>query len=171
MVPILWRFLYHPYGLVNSIFENLGFHPVAWLTSAQAVIPAFIVTSEWRFVPLFMIIYLAGLQSIPSEYHEAAKIDGATSFQRFVWITLPLLRPTIVVVIITSVIFTARSLVLALLMTGGGPGGASRVLSLFIYQNGFSFFKLGYASAASMVLLLILATFAVIQLRLFRSAD
>lgn len=171
VVPILWRFLYHPYGLINSILESVRVPGVDWLGSTQAVIPAFIVTSEWRFIPIFMIIFLAGLQGIPREVEEAAVIDGASALQRFFNITLPLLTPTTLVVIIVSVIVTAKSLPLALLMTGGGPGGASRLLSLFVYENGFEFYKLGYASAASMVLLALLGAFTLLLLRLNRSQE
>jgi multiple sugar transport system permease protein len=168
VLPVLWRFLYHPYGLVNRILESLGLSGVNWLTDSASVIPAFILTSEWRFVPLFAIIYLAGLQGIPAQYYEAAEIDGARAPRRFFSITLPMLRPTIAVVVIVSVTLTAKTLVLALLMTNGGPSGASRVLSLFVYQTGFQFLKLGYASAASMVLLAIMLVFTVVQLRLLR---
>lgn len=171
VVPILWRFLYHPYGLINSILESLRVPGVDWLGSTQAVIPAFIGTSEWRFIPIFMIIYLAGLQAIPSDVEEAATIDGASTLQRFFSITLPLLTPTTLVVIIVSVILTAKSLPLALLMTGGGPGGASRLLSLFVYENGFEFYKLGYASAASVVLLAFVGAFTLLLLRLNRSQE
>lgn len=169
VLPILWRFLYHPYGLMNSLLNSAGLPSVNWLSDAKAVLPAFILTSEWRFVPLFMVIYLAGLQSIPDEYHEAATVDGASAVQRFFTITLPLLRPTIVVVVVTSVILTSKSLVLALLMTNGGPGGASRLLSLFVYQNAFIFLKFGFASAASVVLLAGLAVFTLWQLRWLRA--
>lgn len=171
VLPILWRFLYHPYGLVNSLLNSAALPSVSWLSDARTVVPSFIVTSEWRFVPLFMVIYLAGLQSIPDEYHDAARVDGASAVQRFFTITLPLLRPTIGVVVVTSVILTAKSLVLALLMTNGAPGGASRLLSLFVYQNAFIFLKLGYASAASVVLLAVLAIFTALQMRWFRSVE
>jgi len=168
VLPVLWRFIYHPYGLANSLLDGIGVSGLPWLSDRDTVIPAFILTSLWRFVPLFMVIYLAGLQSIPDEYREAAMLDGASATRRFFTITLPLLRPTILVVVISSVILTAKSLVLALLMTNGAPGGASRLMSLFIYQNGFTYFKLGYAAAASAVLLVILAVFTVGQLVLFR---
>ena len=171
VLPILWRFLYNPYGLMNSLLNSAGLPSVNWLSDAKTVLPSFIVTSEWRFIPLFAVIYLAGLQSIPDEYHEAARVDGASVVQRFFAITLPLLRPTIGVVVVTSVILTAKSLVLALLMTNGAPGGASRLLSLFVYQNAFIFLKLGYASAASVVLLAVLAIFTVLQLRFFRPSE
>lgn len=171
VLPILWRFLYHPYGLINSLLNSAGLPSVNWLSSTHTVIPAFILTSEWRFVPLFMVIYLAGLQAIPDEYQEAAMVDGAGAIRRFFTITLPMLRPTILVVVVTSVILTAKSLVLALLMTNGAPAGASRLISLFVYQNAFIFLKLGYASAASVVLLAVLAVFTILQLRLFRASE
>lgn len=171
VVPILWRFMYHPFGLVNTGIELFGFEGVNWLQSKDAVIPGFIIASEWRFVPLFMIIYLAGLQSIPEDLYDAAKVDGASAVQRFVNVTIPLLKPTILVVVVVAVTFTAKTLVLALVMTSGGPDNASRTLSLFIYEMGFRFFRLGYASAASMVLLVIIVVFTLINLRLFRTDD
>ena len=171
VLPVLWRFLYHPYGLINSLLAEVSVKGPDWLGNVHTVIPAFIITSEWRFIPLFTIIYLAGLQGIPAELMEAARIDGATALQRFFRIVLPLLTPTILVVVITSVILTAKSLPLALLMTGGGPGGASTLLSLFVYQNAFEFGHLGYASAASVVLLAMLAIFTVMLLRFNRSYE
>jgi ABC-type sugar transport system permease subunit len=171
VVPILWRFMFHPYGLVNTGLAVFGLEPVNWLQSKDAVIPAFIIASEWRFVPLFMIVYLAGLQSIPEDLYDAAKVDGASIFNRFRYVTVPLLKPTILVVVVVSVTFTARSLVLALVMTNGGPDNASRTLSLFIYEMGFRFFRLGYASAAAIVLLVIIVAFTLINLRAFRTDD
>ena len=156
VAPILWRFLYHPFGLVNQVISFLGFDPVPWLTTRDAVIPAFIVTSVWRFVPLFAMIYLAGLQSIPQELYQAAEVDGASALQRFRHLTMPLLKPTTLVVMVIGVTLTAKSLVLAFVMTGGGPSGASKVLSLFIFEQGFRFQRLGYASATSIVLLLVI---------------
>jgi ABC-type sugar transport system permease subunit len=171
VVPILWRFMYHPFGLVNTGIELFGFEGVNWLQSKDAVIPGFIIASEWRFVPLFMIIYLAGLQSIPEDLYDAAKVDGASTVQRFINVTIPLLKPTILVVVVVAVTFTAKTLVLALVMTNGGPDNASRTLSLFIYEMGFRFFRLGYASAAAMVLLVIIVVFTLINLRVFRTDD
>jgi ABC-type sugar transport system permease subunit len=171
VVPILWRFMFHPYGLVNTGLEFFGVPPVNWLQSTAAVVPALIIASEWRFVPLFMIIYLAGLQSIPEDLYDAAKVDGASIVQRFRHVTVPLLKPTILVVVVVAVTFTARTLVLALVMTNGGPDNASRTLSLFIYEMGFRFFRLGYASAAAMVLLVLIVVFTVINLRAFRTDD
>ena len=171
VVAIIWKFMYHPYGLVNTTLQAVGLPRIDWLADSTAVMPAFILAGEWRLIPYFMIIYLAGLQGIPQEYYEAAAIDGASAIQRFFTITLPLLRPTTVLVIVVSVILTSKVFVNALVITNGGPNGATRVLPLFIYQNGFTFFKMGVASAASMFLLLVLMVFTVIQLRLFASEE
>jgi ABC-type sugar transport system permease subunit len=164
----VWRFMFHPYGLLNVGLQNLGFPAVDWLASSKAVMPGFILAADWRFVPYFMIIYLAGLQAIPEEYYEAAAIDGAGTFQRFRFITLPLLRPTILLVVVVSIILMSKVFTNVLIISGGGPDGATRVLSLFIYQTGFQFFKMGLATAASIFLLLGTMVFTVIQLRLFR---
>jgi ABC-type sugar transport system permease subunit len=164
----IWRFMFHPYGLLNSGLQALGLPAVDWLADRDAVIPGFILASEWRFVPYFMILYLAGLQGIPAEYHEAAAIDGASATQRFRHVTLPLLRPTILLVVVVSIILMSKVFTTVLLVSNGGPDGASRVLSLFIYQTGFQYLKMGLASAASIVLLLGIMAFTLVQLRLFR---
>jgi multiple sugar transport system permease protein len=164
----VWRFMFHPYGLLNVAFQTFGLPAIDWLANSRAVMPGFILAANWRFVPYFMILYLAGLQNIPEEYYEAAAIDGASGWQRFRFITLPLLRPTILLVVVVSIILMSKVFTNVLIVTGGGPDGATRVLSLFIYQTGFQFFKMGLASAASIFLLLGTMVFTLIQLRLFR---
>jgi multiple sugar transport system permease protein len=171
VVPILWQFLFHPYGLVNVGLETAGFGPVDWLRDKSAVIPGFILATDWRLVPLFSIVYLAGLQGIPEDLFDASKVDGATMVQRFRWVVLPMLRPTMLVVVIMATIFTAKSFTLTYVLTGGGPDNATLTLPLFIYKAAFQFFRVGYASAASMVLLAALVIITVINLRVFRSDD
>ena len=164
----VWRFMFHPYGLLNVGLQTLGLPAIDWLANSKAVMPGFILAADWRFVPYFMILYLAGLQAIPEEYYEAAAIDGAGGVQRFRFITLPLLRPTILLVVVVSIILMSKVFTNVLIISGGGPDGATRVLSLLIYQTGFQFFKMGLASAASVFLLLGTMVFTLIQLRLFR---
>jgi multiple sugar transport system permease protein len=165
---IIWLFMFHPYGLLNVALHAVGLPAVHWLSDTRAVLPGFILAALWRFVPYFMIIYLAGLQAIPHEFYEAAAIDGAAGVQAFRFVTLPLLRPTILLVIVISLILMSKVFTNVLIITGGGPDGATRVLSLFIYQTGFQFFKMGLASAASIFLLFGTMTFTLLQLRLFR---
>ncbi|HKX18709.1 MAG TPA: sugar ABC transporter permease [bacterium] len=165
---VIWLFMFHPYGLANAALHDLGLRPLQWLADRRAAMPGLILAALWRFVPYFMIIYLAGLQNIPNEYYEAAAIDGAAGRQVFRYVTLPLLRPTVLLVIVLSIIFMSKVFTNVLIMTGGGPGGATRVLSLFIYQTGFQYFKMGLASAASMFLLFGTMVFTLLQLRIFR---
>jgi ABC-type sugar transport system permease subunit len=165
---IIWRFMLHPYGMLNAGLVWVGLPTVDWLGDRAAVMPGLILASEWRFVPLFAVLYLTGLQSIPAEYLEAATIDGASWLQRLRFVTLPQLRPTILLVTATSVIVTSKSLTSVLVISGGGPDGASRVLPLFIFQTGFQYFKMGLASTASIVLLLGTMAVTLVQLRLLR---
>jgi multiple sugar transport system permease protein len=175
IVPIvvfgmIWKFLFHPYGLLNVGIESVGLPPVDWLTNSAAVIPGFILSSEWRFAPYFMVVYLAGLQNIPQELKEAASIDGANARQRFWYIVLPLLRPTILLVVVVSVIMASKAFTNVLVISGGGPNGASTVIGLYIYQQAFQFFKMGVASAASMVLLAAIMLLTLFQMWIFRDA-
>ena len=176
IVPIvvfgmIWKFLLHPYGLVNVGLGALGLPPVDWLTNSSAVIPAFVLSSEWRFAPYFMVVYLAGLQNVPEELKEAASIDGANAVQRFWYIVLPLLRPTILLVVVVSVIMASKAFTNVLVISGGGPNGASTVIGLYIYQQAFQFFRMGTASAASMVLLAGIMLLTLFQMWLFRDAQ
>lgn len=164
----VWQFLFHPYGLVNQGLQAVHLPPVMWLTNSAAVIPGFILATEWRFVPYFMIIFLAGLQNIPVELKEAAAIDGGSQWQIFWHVTLPLLRPIILLVVVISLILLSRSFTVAYVMTGGGPNNASTVIGLYIYKAAFSEYRMGIAAAASILLLLGTMVLTLIQLRVFR---
>lgn len=167
----VWRFMLHPYGLLNAGLQALGLPAVDWLGNAGAVVPGLILASDWRLVPYFAVLYLAGLQGIPAAYGEAAAIDGASAWQRFRFVTLPLLRSTILLVVVASVILMSKAFTSVLVISGGGPDGASRVLPLFIYETGLQFFKMGLASAASVILLLGTLAFLLVQLHLFGEDD
>jgi multiple sugar transport system permease protein len=171
VVPILWQFLFNPYGLVNNGLRSVGLPAVNWLLSARGAVAALVLATAWRLVPLCTVIYLAGLQTIPGELYEAAKVDGASAVRRFRSMTLPLLKPTSLVVIVFALTLTVQNFVLALVLTGGGPDNASTTLSLFVYQTGFLGFQMGYASAAAMVMLLIIVVFTLVSLRAFRGEE
>ncbi len=171
VVPILWQFLFNPYGLVNDALKSVGLPPMNWLLSTRGAVAALVIATAWRLTPLCMVIYLAGLQSIPTELYDAGKVDGAGVVRRFRSITLPLLKPTFLVVVVFAITLTVQNFVLALVMTGGGPDSASTTLSLFVYQTGFLGFRMGYASAAAIVMLLIIVVFTMINLRVFRTDE
>ncbi len=144
-VKLVWRFLLHPFGLVNQLLAPFGFGRLDWLTNENLAMPAIIAVTAWRFAPYFMLVYLAGLLAIPRDYYEAAEIDGAGALRRFVHITLPLLTPTIFFVVVVSALLSSRIFLMPYIMTGGGPGDATRVLSMLIYETGFSYMRMGEA--------------------------
>jgi ABC-type sugar transport system permease subunit len=128
--------------------------------------PAVIITSVWRDMGYYMVLYLAGLQTIPKEYYEAAKVDGANAWQRFWGITVPSLRPTTFFVLVMLTIQSFKVLDLIVVMTGGGPGRSTLVLSQLIYREGIIEGQFGYSSAIALVLFLIVFTVTIVQFRI-----
>jgi len=170
-VCLVWRFLFHPHGLVNQLLSPFGFGRIDWLTSESLAMPAIIGVTVWRFAPYFMVIFLAALVNIPGEFYEAAAIDGASGLRRFRYITLPLLYPVMFFVVVVSALLCARIFLMPYIITGGGPGGATRVLSMLIYETGFSYMKMGRAAAISVVLFAIAMVFTLLQMRLFMRGE
>jgi multiple sugar transport system permease protein len=151
------------YGVVNNFLEALGFGPVPWLSSQRWAMPTLIITTLWIRLGFNMVVYLAALQSIPTELYDAARVDGATGRRRFLHITWPLLRPTTFLLLILNVIYSLHVFDLIYVMTGGGPGFSTTVLVQYIYQQAFEESQMGYASAIGVVLYLMLLIFTVFQ--------
>jgi ABC-type sugar transport system permease subunit len=170
-VCLVWRFLLHPHGLLTQLLHPFGLDRVDWLTNDALAMPMIILVTVWRFAPYFMVVFLAGLLAIPQDYYEAAQLDGATAFRRFWRITVPLLAPTIFFVIVVSALLSARIFLLPYIITGGGPGNATRVLSMLIYETGFSYLRMGQAAAISVVLFAIMMAFTFVQMRLSRRGE
>jgi ABC-type sugar transport system permease subunit len=168
---VVWTFMYHQDGVVNTILEWFGIDPIPWLRSSTWALWAIILIGIWRATPYYMVIFLAGLQAIPQEYYEAAQIDGASPRQQFWHVTLPLLKPTTLLVMVMSVIVAMKVFAVPLIMTGGGPADATRVLPLFIYQTAFEFFKMGRAAAMSVFLFAAVMVFTLFQIRLFSRGE
>ena len=168
VVAMVWKFMYNPLGLMNNVLGYIGIDRINWLATEDTALPALIAIGIWRGIPLFAVIYLAGLQSIPNEYYEAAKMDGAGPWQRFIHVTIPLLMPTILFIVVLSLISAVKVFLNPLVMTEGGPNGTTRVLPYYIYDTGFAYFRMGEAAAASMVLFTFVFCLTLIQLRLLR---
>ena len=171
---IVWKFIYNgDYGILNYYLEHLRLidQSINWLSDPNLAMPAVIIMAVWQNLGFAMVIYLAGLQSIPPHYYEAARVDGANSFQQLTRITIPLLAPTSLFLVVTSVIGSFQVFTQIYIMTNGGPIGRTNTIVYFIYQNAFQFFKMGYASALSVLLMLMLGVFTVFQLRLYRSGS
>jgi multiple sugar transport system permease protein len=160
-------------GVINDIFVNIGLLPQykAWFADPNTALPATMVISMWRGFPFFTLLMLAGLQAIDDDFYEAAAVDGANRWQQFWGITLPLLRPVIVATVVLRVIGLVNAPDLVLLLTNGGPGYATQLVSLYAVQNAFTDFDFGYAGAISVVTFVILMLFTVIYVRVTRASQ
>jgi multiple sugar transport system permease protein len=164
-IAVVWNQLFSPeYGPINAFLRAVGVaNPPGWTTSADWSMPAVILVGTWREMGYYMLLFLAGLQTIPAQLYEAAKIDGAAAWQRFRHVTIPGLRHTTFFVLVMLTIGSFKVFDLILVMTNGGPGQSTLVLSQYIYQKGFVESQFGYASAVSIVLFAICFSVTVIQ--------
>ena len=171
-IAIVWQWIYQPqFGLLNHVISFFGIPPQPWIMSPSQVIPSLIIMSVWHGVGYNMVIFLAGLQSIPREYYEAAMIDGASGFRSFQYITLPLLVPTITFLLVTGTIGGLQVFSEPYILTGGGPGGASRVTGMYIYDNAFMYARMGLGCAQAFVLFGIVLIFSLLELYLLRRRE
>ena len=168
VVAVVWKLLYRPFGLIEQLTLPLGIGPISWLTAGDYALTAITISTVWSAVGYYAIIVLAGLQTIPKDVLEASVIDGAGAFRRFLHVVLPLLKPTLFYMVVVGVINSIRGFPPFLVMTGGGPGEATRVVGLIIYEFGFARLRMGVASAMSVVVLAIILIFTLVQMRLYR---
>jgi multiple sugar transport system permease protein len=176
-VAIVWRYMFEPsrIGLFNAILGALGLSPLRWLASPRTSLLSLAIVSIWKNIGYVLVIYLAGLQTIPDVFHEAAMIDGANRWQRFRHVTLPLLVPTILFALVLSTISAMMMFTEAFVLTiqsgqmPGGPLGSTTTMVLYIYQSAFSFQKEGYASAIAVILFVIILMITFVQFRVVRS--
>lgn len=166
-VALMWTWIFNPkYGIVNYLLNLIGITGPAWLYDPNWAMPAIILTSVWKDIGFIMILFLTGLQSIPQEYYDAAAIDGAGSWAKFRYITLPLLSPTAFFTLIISLINSFQVFDQVWVMTRGGPAGSTSVLVEQIVNNSFRYGRMGYAATLSWVLFLIVFLVTIIQTRL-----
>jgi ABC-type sugar transport system permease subunit len=170
---IFSRVLDTQFGLLNTLLSWFHIPPVGWLTTQTWVMPSFILMGIWTYLGINMLYWLAGLNGITPDLYEAARVDGATRWQEFWGVTLPLLRPVTLFVVIQAIIGSYNLFAQPLLLTNGGPSDASLTIALYLYNQGFVYFNVGYASAIaySMVaLLLVLSVLNIVLFRGYRSA-
>ena len=163
---IIWKWVYQgDYGLLNYYLLKLGLiqHKIVWLADPDLALPALIIMMIWGGTGGTMVIYLAGLQSIPEEMYDAAKVDGANALQRLLYITIPLLRPTTFFLFITSVIGTFQIFTEVYIMTNGGPLNRTTTIGYYLYTNAFRELEMGYATAMAFVLFAMIFVFTLIQ--------
>ena len=172
VVAILWNALYATdVGLINGLLARVGVAPVPWLTDPTLAMPAIAVMVTWKNVGFYVVIYLAGLQYIPRSCQEAIELDGATSWQRFRHLTLPLLLPQTILVVTLSTINGFQLFIEPYVMTGGGPLRRTFSVVLYMYTNAFSYQKMGYAATIGVALALIIGAVVAVQRRVIGRAE
>ncbi len=164
VITILWQQLYgYEMGTINSLLMSLGFEKVGWLIDPRWAMPSIAIMATWKNVGLYIILFLVGLQSVPKSLYEAADLEGATKWQQFWHITIPVINPTIVMVIILSTIGGFSLFIEPYVMTGGGPLNSTLSSVLYIYKQGFFYYHMGYAATLGLVFAMFILLVVFIQ--------
>jgi len=168
VIGIIFSLLYnYHYGLINWALQAIGLPAIDWLGTREWVKPAIVGLIMWQWTGHHMVYFLAGLQGIPQQIYEAALVDGANWFQSLVHVTIPLLRPTILFVVVTTTIGSLQIFDAPNVLTGGGPADASLSLAMYLYRVGFQYMRLGFGCAVGFVMFAIIFTLSMVQTRLF----
>ena len=171
-VAIVWRFIYHPkFGIINYLLSLIGIAPIDWLGEPSTAMPAIVLMSVWKNFGYNMIIFIAGLQNIPEDLYEAASIEGASEWQQFKSITLPMLAPTTIFISIITMIGYFQLFAEPYVMTQGGPLNSTLSIVQFMYQEGFRWWNMGYSAAIAFVLFFIIMIGTVVQLKVQKSSS
>ncbi len=171
-VAIVWRYLYHPrYGLIDFALGKLGLPAIDWLGDPHWALPAIILMAVWKNFGYNMLVFIAGLQTIPGELYEAAELDGASGWRRFWSITFPMLGPTLLFVGIITMIGYLQLFAEPYVMTQGGPVRATTSVVLYMYEEGFRWWRMGFAAAIAFVLFIVILLATLLQLRLGRERN
>jgi multiple sugar transport system permease protein len=164
-VALVWTMMFHPQqGVLNYLLSLVGLPPSLWVYSPMLVIPSLVMVEVWHWTPLVMLIVLGGLAALPTEPYESARLDGATEWQLFRYITLPLVAPFIVVAAVIRTIDALKTFDTIYVITGGGPGTASETINLYLYLQAFAFYNIGTASAVVVVFFVIVLALALLLL-------
>lgn len=171
-VAIVWRFIYHPkFGIINYLLSLIGIAPIDWLGEPSTAMPAIVIMSVWKNFGYNMIIFIAGLQNIPEDLYEAASIEGASEWQQFKSITLPMLAPTTIFISIITMIGYFQLFAEPYVMTQGGPLNSTLSIVQFMYQEGFRWWNMGYSAAIAFVLFFIIMIGTIVQLKVQKSSS
>lgn len=164
VVTILWQQLYgYDTGLLNRILVSLGFGRVGWLIDPKLAMPSIAIMATWKNVGLYIVLFLVGFQTVPKQYYEAADLEGASHWQKFFKITMPMINPTIFLVVILSTVGGFSLFIEPYILTGGGPLNSTLSAVLYIYKEGFFYYHMGYASTLGLFFALIIVSVVVIQ--------
>ncbi len=164
VVTYLWQQLYgYDTGLINRLLVEIGFGRVGWIINPNLAMPSIAIMATWKNVGLYVVLFLVGLQGVPAHYYEAADLEGATHWQKFRYITLPSINPTIFMVVILSTLGGFSLFIEPYIMTGGGPLNSTLSAMLYIYEQGFFFYRMGYAATLGFFFAMIILLVIVVQ--------
>lgn len=166
-IALVWTMMFHPQlGVLNYLLSLVGIGPQAWVFHPGSVIPSLVLVETWQWTPLVMLIVLGGLAAIPAEPYESAAIDGATAYQQFRFITLPMIAPFLMVAVIIRTIDALKSFDIIYAITQGGPGTASETINLYLYSVAFAYYDVGYGSAIAVVFFALVVALSLLMLHL-----
>jgi multiple sugar transport system permease protein len=170
-IALVWTMMFHPQlGVLNYLLSVIGIEPQDWVFSPDTVIPSLVLVETWQWTPLVMLIVLGGLASLPQDPYEAAEIDGASAWQRFRYLTLPMIMPFLLVAATIRMIDALKSFDIIYAITQGGPGTASETTNLYLYSVAFSYSNVGYGSAIAVVFFALIVALSLLLLQLRRSS-
>jgi multiple sugar transport system permease protein len=171
-ISLVWTMMFHPQlGVLNYLLTSVGLPPSTWVYDTTTVIPTLVMVETWQWTPLVMLIVLGGIASLPTDPYEAAILDGASSWQMFRHITLPLVWPFIMVAAVIRLIDALKTFDTIYVITLGGPGTASETINILLYQTAFAYYDLGYASAMVVVFFVLILLISLLLLRVRRRED
>ena len=166
-IALVWTMMFHPQlGVLNYLLSLVGLPPQLWVFHPATVIPSLVLVETWQWTPLVMLIVLGGLAALPIEPYESAQIDGATFWQMFRYITLPLVAPFLFIAAMIRTIDAVKSFDIIFAITQGGPGSASETINLYLYSVAFIYYDLGYGSAIAVIFFLLIVAMAALMLHL-----
>jgi len=171
-IALVWTMMFHPQlGVLNYLLSLIGIGPQEWIYNQTSVIPSLVLVETWQWTPLIMLIVLGGLAAVPREPYESAEIDGANAWQKFRYLTLPMIAPFLMIGVIIRSIDAVKSFDIIYAMTQGGPGTASETINIYLYNTAFSYYDIGYGSAMAVVFFIIIVALSFVLMMVRQRAN
>lgn len=171
-IALVWTMMFHPQlGVLNYLLSLIGIGPLEWIYNQSTVIPSLVLVETWQWTPLVMLIVLGGLAAVPCEPYESAEIDGANAWQKFRYLTMPMIAPFLMIAVIIRSIDAVKSFDIIYAMTQGGPGTASETINIYLYNTAFSYYDIGYGSAMAVVFFIIIVALSFVLLMVRQRAQ
>ncbi len=164
-IALVWTMMFHPQlGVLNYLLSLIGIGPLEWIYNQYTVIPSLVLVETWQWTPLVMLIVLGGLAAVPREPYESAEIDGANAWQKFRYLTMPMIAPFLMIAVIIRSIDAVKSFDIIYAMTQGGPGTASETINIYLYNTAFAYYDIGYGSAMAVVFFIVIIALSFVLL-------